>query len=726
MNGRTERGTGLGKPFWTAVCGVAVLTLALLCSPERLGMGERLDPTCRAELLINQEKYGEALQLLSGIETNGLDPWVANRILLQRAICQKSLGRFDVALSGFRTLDGKMAPIQDYLTFWRAECLEAMGRSERAASFYRRVATLQPISALKDWAVLRAADLALSQQRPSEAVALYRQLLGVSDQEVRALVGLASGLDASGDATEARKIRLRLIRDYPETSEALDALRDVAPLTHAREQFYGGVAYRRHKKLHQAEALFEQIVRASSKHHWRGRAQYELGIVQFDRRQFRAAEQAFENAFRFHAVPEALYELGRCAVKTGRDVEAAAQFEAYARRYPSRKGAAEALWNAAMAYERRGRHGEARGRFLKLASRYPRSSFADKARWRAGFALYQIGAFEQAARAFIGLADHTKKNYLRDQGLYWAAKCYRRIGSDEEAAVRMAQAAEGFPTSYYSARAREALGLDSEVYPAGLTLPVSADLKGDPSFPDLAKGDILVSLGLYGMAEREYERARRAYAGDRFVLNHLQQRYERIGAMNLALRLSNQILNLERQEGVPTTLSSFRRLFPTYYWGEISHAAQQLDLDPNLLLAIIRQESAFDERALSRAGARGLMQIMPATGRLLARQARLRDFSVDDLWNPRTSIQFGARHLSDHLRYFDRTERWRLGLALCAYNAGLNAARRWSKRLPDDDVDTFVESIPYRETRNYVKLVYRNYQVYSYLQGAALDRDAAR
>ena len=726
MNGRTERGTGLGKPFWTAVCGVAVLTLALLCSPERLAMSERLGPVRHAELLIDQEKYGEALRLLSGLETKGLDPWVENRILLQRAICQKSLGRFGAARSGFQALDGKMAPIQDYLTFWRAECLEAMGRSERAASLYRRVATLQPASVLKDRAVLRAADLALSQQRPSEAVALYRRLLGIGDQEVRALVGLASGLDASGDATEAREVRLRLIRDYPETPEALEALREMAPLTHTRERFYGGVAYRAHKKLRQSEALFKQIVRASSKHHWRGRAQYELGVVHFDRRQFRAAEQAFENAFRLYAVPKALYELGRCAVKTGRDVKAAAQFEAYARRYPSMKGAAEALWNAAMAYERRGKHGEARRRFLKLASRYPRSSFADKARWRAGFALYQIGAFERAARTFIGLANHTKKSHLRDQGLYWAAKCYRRVGSEKEAAARMAQAAEGFPTSYYSARARDALGMASEVYPTGPALPVSADLKGDPPFPNLTKGDILASLGLYGLAEREYARARRTYAGDRFALSHLQQRYERIGEMNLALGLSNQILNLEQQEGVPTTLSSFRRLYPTYYWGEISHAAQQLDLDPNLLLAIIRQESAFDERALSRAGARGLMQIMPATGRLLARQARLRDFSLDDLWNPRTSIQFGARHLSDHLGFFDRIEKRRLGLALCAYNAGLNAARRWSKRFPDDDVDTFVESIPYRETRNYVKLVYRNYQVYSYLQGVGLNQDAVR
>ena len=99
------------------------------------------------------------------------------------------------------------------------------------------------------------------------------------------------------------------------------------------------------------------------------------------------------------------------------------------------------------------------------------------------------------------------------------------------------------------------------------------------------------------------------------------------------------------------------------------------------------------------------------------RKVRVKGFKVDDLWQANTSIRLGSEHLSDHLKYFSKKDEPRqLGLALSAYNAGLEPARRWSRRLPKDDVDEFVESIPYRETRNYVKLVYRNYQVYSYLQ----------
>ena len=101
----------------------------------------------------------------------------------------------------------------------------------------------------------------------------------------------------------------------------------------------------------------------------------------------------------------------------------------------------------------------------------------------------------------------------------------------------------------------------------------------------------------------------------------------------------------------------------------------------------------------------------------MARRVQMADFSADDLWKPQVSIRLGAQHLSDHLRYFGQADNRQLGLALSAYNAGLTAARRWSKRLSQKDVDEFVESIPYSETRKYVKLVYRNYQVYSYLQG---------
>ena len=701
---------------WPIVSGVVLLVIGtLLGTPGRLAMGERPDLLWRAEALISKGQYREALTLLSGLKTEGLDTSEVQKAKLQRAVCQKFLGQYGEALAEFGVLETKFETLEDYLVFWQGECFEALGQFDQAVSAYTRV--LQMASLLKDSVVLRVADLHLAQGRAKEAVALYRHLLETGRQEVRALVGLVEALEASGDATEARKARLRLVRDHPKTRQAVVALRQMEPLKPVQECFYGGVAYAKAGKFRKAAVLFRQIIRNASDGNWRGRAQYELGLMYYTRKDYRTAERAFQKAHRVYRVPRALFELGRCSVSLGRDLEAAERFQRFAQYYPSVTGAARALWNAAMANERRGRYRQAREIFLKLAARYPGSEFAGKARWRAGFALYKIGDYEEGGRTFLRLAKTTSKAYLRDQGFYWAGKCYQRSGQEEEGAFWMQRAAQGFPMSYYSARARAVLGVTSEVFPAVPEVDAAvAEEAYEPSVY-LLKGDLLASLGLYRLAEREYVRAGRAHRDNLFALGDLLQRYERIGATYQALRVSNWMVGVEQRQGIRITLASFRRLYPTYYWGEISRTAREVDLDPNLILAIIRQESAFNEAALSSAGARGLMQVMPATGRRMARKVRMAGFSTADLWEPRTSIRLGGRHLSDHLRYFDRSKDRQLGLALSAYNAGLKAARRWSKRLPREDVDEFVESIPYRETRNYVKLVYRNYQVYSYLQG---------
>jgi soluble lytic murein transglycosylase len=417
-------------------------------------------------------------------------------------------------------------------------------------------------------------------------------------------------------------------------------------------------------------------------------------------------------------VPKGLLEEARCDIRLGADLDGARRFESFAKAFPSVLGAAEGLWQAAMAYERRGHPKNAGRVFTELSRKYTKSEFAEKALWRGGYLQFKRGRYEEAARWFLVLANRTEENYLRDQAYYWAGKCYHRLDRDDEWEFWLNRASEGFPASYYSARARAVLGTVDATYPyvANDSTTAETDLEYVPT-PALVRGDLLAALGLYAEAAAEYASTEASYMRNRFALNDLLQRYERINAMDRALRVSNYLLNAERDSGVPMSVASFRRLYPTYYWGSVYKSSQETNLDPNLILAIMRQESAFNRQAMSSAGARGLMQLMPATGRDMARKVRVKGFKVEDLWQANTSIRLGSELLSDHLEYFSKSDDTRqLGLALSAYNAGLAPARRWSKRLPQDDVDEFVESIPYRETRNYVKLVYRNYQVYSYLQ----------
>ena len=156
-------------------------------------------------------------------------------------------------------------------------------------------------------------------------------------------------------------------------------------------------------------------------------------------------------------------------------------------------------------------------------------------------------------------------------------------------------------------------------------------------------------------------------------------------------------------------------------WEHVRTAAGEAGLDPYLVLAVIRQESRFEEQAESHAGALGVMQIMPRTGRSLASKVGMGDFEKGLLADPEVSIRMGSRYLGEQMRSFasGRTREVGFELGLAAYNAGPSAAKQWVRRLPLDDADAFVERIPYKETRIYVKKVLKNYTVYKTAMSSA-------
>jgi soluble lytic murein transglycosylase len=139
-----------------------------------------------------------------------------------------------------------------------------------------------------------------------------------------------------------------------------------------------------------------------------------------------------------------------------------------------------------------------------------------------------------------------------------------------------------------------------------------------------------------------------------------------------------------------------------YPWGwrdDVLAAAQDVKLDPYLVAAVVREESSYYPRAVSRTGARGLMQLMPTTARLLA--------PAGDLDDPVFNIQLGTRFLAGLLREFTDPR-----LALAAYNAGPNRVRQWWAARRSDDIEVFVEQIPFDETRLYVKKVVLSWDEY--------------
>ena len=163
-----------------------------------------------------------------------------------------------------------------------------------------------------------------------------------------------------------------------------------------------------------------------------------------------------------------------------------------------------------------------------------------------------------------------------------------------------------------------------------------------------------------------------------------------------------------------------RLLFPRSYADSVGSYAEKLNLDPDFILAIIRQESVFNPKAMSSAGARGLMQLMPGTARLEARRlgrnylpkAKRRQIARstrkrNSLFNADTNIALGVHHVHWLLKKYKHPV-----LVLTSYNASPSATKRWQENLATNDFLAFVERIPYAETKMYVKLVLRNYFYY--------------
>jgi soluble lytic murein transglycosylase len=152
-------------------------------------------------------------------------------------------------------------------------------------------------------------------------------------------------------------------------------------------------------------------------------------------------------------------------------------------------------------------------------------------------------------------------------------------------------------------------------------------------------------------------------------------------------------------------------LHPLAYVNEFSNASSRAGVDMLLLLSIAKSESSFEPQAISPKGAAGLMQLMPKTARSISRKAGLKRLKKKELLSPDNNVLLGAYELSRMIERFDGN----FTLAIAAYNAGPDVVGGWVGAGSNGDPDMFVETIPYRETRRYVKDVIASYAAYSEL-----------
>jgi soluble lytic murein transglycosylase len=393
--------------------------------------------------------------------------------------------------------------------------------------------------------------------------------------------------------------------------------------------------------------------------------------------------------------PLAAYQRARTLLRSGNGAGARTALKQVAARYPGvRAASAPALLLLADLQVDDDDLAGAERSLTELVRRHPDASEAPLASFRAGLLAWRRDA-QVAASRFDALAKRYPNDEEAAAARYWAARAYARIGQRAAAESRWRALVAGDPTGYYGQLSARRLDAKPWRAPAGLD-----------TVAHVAAVDSIVSrvraLRLLGMdVEAEFELDALAARGSATGAETapVAQALSRLGEPSRALALATRAI----ARGADSSRPLYRLAYPVLHEDALLENARAHDLDPALVAGLIRQESWWNPDAVSPAGARGLMQLMPSVGASIAKGRRYPVWSTSLLFEPDVSIELGTLHLASSFRAGEPVAQ-----ALAAYNAGASRVRRWTKRPGASDAELFTEWIPYRETRDYVRIVTAN------------------
>ena len=411
----------------------------------------------------------------------------------------------------------------------------------------------------------------------------------------------------------------------------------------------------------------------------------------------------------------------------------------FANSYPGSEDAANALLEAGRIYERNTQLTDAANIWSGLIDLYPQLEISSQGLFLSAITNFRLSKFDQALSQFQRYLLLTAVQEEKAAAYFWIGKTFERMGDAQKSTDAWQNSVKQDPTGYYSERARELLAgstllepttevnfqvnLEQERLIAEVWMRNTFSLSQDTNFitlsPFLAdetfiKANAYWDLGLYEIARNEYEKLRVVYENDPLNLFRLTNHFVKIGLYRSAIYSSRQILDLANMDdfaslNAPLWFNHIR--FGLYFNQIVENAANEYGFDPLLLYSLIRQESFFEGFIVSSAGARGLMQIMPATGEEIANLMKWpMNYTVSDLYRPIVNIRMGANYLSRMHTYFNDD----IFAALAAYNAGPGNVSNWEDKA-DNAPDLFLEIIPYEETRRYLRNIYTFYRIYETL-----------
>jgi len=677
--------------------------------------------------------------------------YLAGRMLLAAGEVNDSAAAFDNAAAV-----GVGCPLAPYARLRQAQALVRAGRADEAISVLREVGDEV---AAQDEAQLAHADALVIKGDRGAAIPIWRAQLAASphglrwvDSSIQLARALLDGQDGppASRAREAFDRATRIIVEAPAVAEKVEApaLRDraavamglrVAPKLTVDERARQAQAWLDQSQPKHAREIAEGVLREIG-HADRERTEVACRAATvraqaIPRGRSEDAADAWGAAIArcregadTDARAVALYQGGKASAQARRAAEALARFGAVEKQFPKHRLADDARFRSALLIDDEGDRARSLEMLASIADRYPDGDMGRDALFRVGLAKLEARELSGAQAIFDRLLSSPADSWSWGSAAraeYFRARIADLAGDRDDAAARYAAIVAHRPLSYPMLLAFSRLrNIDetrarSALQDAVRNEPGGAFLTG--RHVELEAGAFNRFLQLLEVGEIDAARREAAASGltsesiDSEVLWVVGWLFERAGAPSIGHAFARARLTDYRGHW-PSGRWRFawEVAFPRPWAEAVTRESESSQVPAPLTWAIMREESAFDPEARSTANAIGLMQLLGSTAQRVAQGTPL-GWDEQALRRPEVSIALGARLLSALRTSFPG----RPDLAIAAYNGGAVAVRRWLADRGGDDLDVFVERIPFDETRNYVKRVLASQASYAYLYAPA-------
>ena len=608
-------------------------------------------------------------------------------------------------------------PLADYAVYRLARLYEGMNNRTRAIKWYAQLVKDYPTSFYLLEAKWALAELQLEQKQYEAAKSQVVDLVEHPRYAREASYVLARCNEALGDISVAFNTYRELITENHSGSVAGDALNRLKRLVRANktlklthtDRLNCGLVSFSHKQWKTAVADLELIPKTVDLN-LRTHALYLIGRSYQGRKWYNTAIKKFNAVIALgdknEYLTRATYQIAQCYRRKGHIRTAISKLENFVKTYAWSELVDEALYDIAQLREKQGKSELALDAYARLIEVAPKSPYADLAAWRTGWKRFDERRYEESYNAFKGLKENFPGNRYAMGAHFWMAKIRERQNQPALARQLYKEVAEA-RYWYYSARAKAILGMStSELEPKAVQ---DAELPMRQACPPQIP--VLMELRLYEDAIAQLdEHINTTPLSERDCFYNLIRCYEGLSMYDKARKVTER--SLESTAFANATREDleklYRKLYPRYYANTVEKYAKLYNVDTFLIAAMILEESRYNAAAVSWAGAIGLMQIMPATGKELAQQLKIRRFRTSMLKQPDVNIQMGTKYIG----YLNSLFNDNMMLVTGAYNGGPGRMRRWVASKNIADLDEFVEKITIRETRLHIKKVIDSYDHY--------------